>query len=489
MSRFLPAAAFTILCILSIRCFAASIEDVTGNWVARPLVEGRQGELVLGLHVDEEGRLQATLRLPPIEAWNLPLGGAKLEGDTLLTGLGRFTYSRDNDTLTGVLPRTLVPARDVSVTMRRVERLDQPARRSDYGASVEPVWTVDTGGPVFGSPAVHDGVVYTGSDDGVLYALDSDDGEIRWRFETNGPVRARPTVHEGRILVSSDDGHLYSLTLADGRQAWKTRIGGTPSPRSNPSSDTFRYDHFSSSAVVSAGTVYVGTLDGVLVALDVATGEREWWFAAEDAITSTPAVGDGKVVFGSFDGQVYAVDAVDGSEAWRLDTGAPVVSSPAIAEGVVVVGSRSYDLYGIELSDGGVRWRFYYWFSWVESSATIVDGVAYVGSSDSGSVYAVRVADGTELWSLDTAGSAWATPAVGPDRVFIGSVGVRGYIADHKPGFYAIDRESGAPAWWFAVDHPEGEQLAGFVSSPATDGERVFVGGLDGRIYAFEAAP
>jgi outer membrane protein assembly factor BamB len=487
MNRIHPSTVCLLLSLVSVCAAAATVDDITGNWVARPIVEGRQGEFVLGIHADEEGQLKAIMRLPPIEAWNIPLGRAKLEDDTLLTGLGPFTYDPDTRTLSGVLPAALVPAREVAVTMRRVDRPEQPARRIDYGPRVEPLWSVHTDAPVFGSPTVEGGVVYIGSDDGNLYALDAGSGETRWRFETGARVRARPTMHGDRVLVPSDDGFLYSVERDNGTQAWKSRIGATPAPRSDPSAEEFRYDQFSSAAAVSGDTIFVGTLDGAVVALDVKDGARKWSIGAGGAVTSTPVVGDGKLVFGSFDGHVYAVDPKDGSEIWRLDTGAPVVSSPAVSGGLAIVGSRSYDLFGIELANGEVRWRFYYWFSWIESSATIDDDTAYVGSSDSGKVYAVRVRDGGERWSFDTLGSAWATPAVTRDRVFIGSVGVRGYIIDHKPGFFAIDRASGEPAWWFGVDHPQGEQLSGFTSSPATDGERVFVGGLDGNVYAFDA--
>ncbi|MGD1976730.1 MAG: PQQ-binding-like beta-propeller repeat protein, partial [Gammaproteobacteria bacterium] len=51
--------------------------------------------------------------------------------------------------------------------------------------------------------------------------------------------------------------------------------------------------------------------------------------------------------------------------------------------------------------------------------------------------------------------------------------------------FYAIDRATGEPVWWYRVEHPESRKTAGFVSSPATDGKRVYVGGLDGMVYAF----
>ena len=71
----------------------------------------------------------------------------------------------------------------------------------------------------------------------------------------------------------------------------------------------------------------------------------------------------------------------------------------------------------------------------------------------------------------------------------VGSVGVRDYFIAHKPGFFAVDQDTGRPIWWFPIDQPEEGILSGFVSSPATDGDRVYVGGLDGKVYAFEVNP
>src|SRR6185437_15416845 len=45
-------------------------------------------------------------------------------------------------------------------------------------------WTFKTDGPIIGSPAVSDGVVYIGSTDGNLYAVDQETGKQKWKFKT-----------------------------------------------------------------------------------------------------------------------------------------------------------------------------------------------------------------------------------------------------------------------------------------------------------------
>lgn len=488
MTRRLAALIASVILSVGPVAAASPEEGLAGQWVGEPELPDSRGLIGLEILVQEDGALAAAVSLPPIGAFHVPIGEARLEGQTLVTGIGRFAYDAQSATLVGVLRAGLVPVHEIPVTLRK-GRLPEPPAPSDYGVPSAPAWTYPTEAPVFGSPAVLADTVYIGSDDGFLYALESATGRLRWRFETGGAVRARPTADAGSVLVPSDDGRLYCLDAASGKSDWITAIGVSPAPRSGLGTDDYRYDNFASAAVVNGNTVFVGTLDGEVVALDRATGSERWRFSAGDAVTSTPALHGQILLFGSFDHNVYALDARSGKFLWRFDTGAPVVSSPAIAGDVAIVGSRSYDLFGLNTDDGSVRWRFYDWFSWIESSATVVGGTAYIGSSDSGQLRAIGAQDGQLIWSFDTPGSAWATPAVNGDRVFIGSVGVRDYFIDHRPGFFAVDRETGRPVWGYSVEQPQGRMLSGFVSSPAVDGQRVYVGGLDGKVYAFPLTP
>jgi eukaryotic-like serine/threonine-protein kinase len=235
---------------------------------------------------------------------------------------------------------------------------------------------------------------------------------------------------------------------------------------------------------VAGGRLYLGTHDGHLVALDPARGARLWDFAAGDSVLAAPAVAGGRVYFGSFDGKVRALDAADGRLVWERETGGAVVSTPAVAGDRLIVGNRAYDLLALDARSGETVWKRYVWFSWVESSATIRDGVAYVGSSDAAALFAFDVATGRRLWASDVYGWAWGQPAVTGDRVFVGTASRHGYLAGHRGGVVAVERASGRPVWRYAVEPPPSGAF-GFPGSPAVGAGRVFLGGLDGRVYAF----
>jgi outer membrane protein assembly factor BamB len=149
-----------------------------------------------------------------------------------------------------------------------------------------------------------------------------------------------------------------------------------------------------------------------------------------------------------------------------------------------VVGNRCYDLLGLTAATGEVAWKRYVWFSWIESSATIRDGVAYVGSSDAASLGAFDVRTGRPRWQADVHGWAWGQPAVTDARVYLGTSSQTGYPSGHRAGIMALERATGRAAWRF--ESPAAASGAfGFPGSPALGDGLVFVSGLDGRLYAF----
>jgi outer membrane protein assembly factor BamB len=210
-----------------------------------------------------------------------------------------------------------------------------------------------------------------------------------------------------------------------------------------------------------------------------------WQFASGDSVLAAPAVEGGRVYFGSYDGRVYGLDAASGRELWRHDTGKAVVSTPAVFEGRVIVGSRSYDLLGLEAATGAVAWKRYIWFSWVESSPVVRDGIAYVGSSDAAALYAFDARSGRPVWKTDVWGWAWGQPAVTDGRVYMGTSALGGYLVAHHAGIMAVDRATGAPAWRHLAPPAPADKAYGFTGSASVGGGRVYAGGLDGKVYAF----
>ena len=350
------------------------------------------------------------------------------------------------------------------------------------------LWEFRTGGQIWGSLAHDAGTLYFGSDDRRLYALDIARRKLRWSFATGGAVRARPAIAGDLVFVSGDDGFLYAVDRATGRQRWRFDLRASDLRRRPPSPDTPYFDFLQSSPLVHDGKVYVGSLSGTLFVVDAATGTLAWSIGTGDAIRGDPVIHGGRVYFGSWDDHLYAVDLRTRKVVWRADTGGIVQSTPAIDAGRVVVGSRSARLIAFDADTGKEAWRHDYADgSWVESSAVAAGGTLYVGSSDSLKLSAIAADTGRELWRFGTGGWTWGTPALASGTLYIGAISGYPYYFEGvtlRHGFFAVDAATGREKWKFTPRPVSGYVTGGVMGTPVIAGGVVYVGALDGRIYA-----
>ena len=93
-------------------------------------------------------------------------------------------------------------------------------------------WSYATGDDVLSSPVIGDDIVFVGSNDNVLYALDAGDGSVVWRFDTGNDVASSPAWSAGTVYVGSHSGIFYALDAADGSIRWEftARSAIFPSP-------------------------------------------------------------------------------------------------------------------------------------------------------------------------------------------------------------------------------------------------------------------
>ncbi len=173
------------------------------------------------------------------------------------------------------------------------------------------IWRMATGGNIDSSPTVANGVIYFGSDDHHLYALEADSGKLVWGYRTGGKVASTPTVANGIVYFGSEDNYVYALRTDTGRLLWRYGTG----------------DDVNSSPAVADGVVYVGSDDNFLYALKANTGELLWRYETGGNVDSAPVVMAGVVYVSTNDGYLYALDA-DSSSTTESPV-APAVSSPA----------------------------------------------------------------------------------------------------------------------------------------------------------------
>ncbi len=307
-------------------------------------------------------------------------------------------------------------------------------------------------------------------------------GELKWVFSTGAPIHSSPAVADDTVYVGSQDKKLYALDAATGAERWEYETGSWVE---------------SSPAIVN-GVVYFGSNDGRLYALDAYSGEKLWDFQTRYAIMSSPAVADGVVYFGADDYCVYALDAVTGEKLWDFETEGWVSSSPVVANGIVYVGSWSQFCYALNARDGRLRLHFKSSL-YPAFSAPAVSGEIVYFSNFGGYIYAVDGNARSWLWEHEIKPywiQLWAfgllLPAPPPQSGFLWGLRL-GEVAHSSPvvtddtlymgsdnKLLAIDLQSHQKRWEFEAE--------GIISSsPAVLDNTIYVGSEDGRLYAVDA--
>jgi outer membrane protein assembly factor BamB/tRNA A-37 threonylcarbamoyl transferase component Bud32 len=193
-------------------------------------------------------------------------------------------------------------------------------------------WKREMGGPIRSSVAFGEDMLYFGCEDGSVLAYDIR-GEMKWRQRARRSVTSTPFLDlaEGLLFVGSTDWNVYALDARSGWVVWRSRTNGP----------------VISSPDLANGVVFVGSADQHLYGLDARTGRVLWKYGTEGQITSSPKYSNGAVYFGSIDNFVYSLDAETGELRWRFSTDGPVPSSPAIEGEVVYIGSTDRQVYAL----------------------------------------------------------------------------------------------------------------------------------------------
>jgi eukaryotic-like serine/threonine-protein kinase len=287
-------------------------------------------------------------------------------------------------------------------------------------------------------------------------------------------------------------------------------------------------DVIDSSAAIVDGVVYVGGGNGDLIALDLASGKLRWKYTTGNLIgESSPAVGSDAVYVGDLGGVIHAVGLRDGARLWTFKTGSEIKSSPVLvpagspprtparggASDVVLIGSYDGHLYALEARTGRLRWKVLT-KGQVHATPAVQDGLAFIAGCDA--VFrAIRVADGKEVYQIESGAYTGASPVVDGDRAYFGTFnfevlaldlkrrriawrytqpdaqfpyyssaaldGGRVIVGGRDKVVHAIDAATGKAAWTFAT-------RARVDSSPVVAGGRVYIGSSDGRLYVLDAA-
>ena len=291
-----------------------------------------------------------------------------------------------------------------------------------------------------------------------------------WTYATGDAILSSPALGPGHtVYFGSYDQYLYALNATNGQLRWRYSV----KPARN---NEYAYI-FSSPAVAADGTIYFGTdhqlggnggSAGELYALNP-NGTLKWVYPVGAAIYSDPAIGaDGTIYFGCYDTNLYALNP-NGTLKWKSLAGDQIYSDPIVGpDGAIYFGCDNGRLYAVN-TNGTARWNFNTGRVITGSPAMGTGGVLYVGSLSS-NLFAISPAGGTN-WVFNATNRIESSPAIGPDGTI--------YIGCNNGRLFAVN-PNGTLKWSALI-------ASSVQSSPAVaqDGT-IYVGTDDGDLRALD---
>lgn len=308
----------------------------------------------------------------------------------------------------------------------------------------------------FSGVTPHDGLLYLGSTDGKVMAVNPSarNEEIpfpsssdEWSFlitkssksiacgSSSVPVAiySTPTIAGGLVCVGTYNGKVLMLSPAarsQGADFPQMRSGEWVYPRAEE--DVI--GSIVGSPVATEDTVYVCSSDSRVYALDMVYGDERWKSdPLDDKLWVTPVVKDGVVYVSTFEGHIYTLSADNGALLpWSFEADIGFVSSPVLYDGTILVGSFDSKLYAIRVGSDVPLWAFPA-DKWFWAAPVVDEGIVYAGCLD-GKVYAIELKTGEEVWEFDTGSPVVSSPALVSDVLV---------VACDSGDVYALDAAGG----------------------------------------------
>ncbi|RUR39474.1 outer membrane protein assembly factor BamB [Vreelandella populi] len=322
------------------------------------------------------------------------------------------------------------------------------------------------------APAREGNTVFAADAEGLVMALNANNGEREWRVELDTPISSALTAIAGQVYLGTRNGEVIALDQRDGSVSWRSRVSSEvlAAPQANQQ------------------LLVVQSVDGQVTALDRATGAERWVYTSSQPAltlrgTGTPTVIEPVTFVGLANGRLATLDNRSGQPLWDMQIATPqgrseverlvdLSGQPLITpDGRLFITSYNSRVVALEATRGNVLWE-----SNLSSRHTplMVGDYLFVVTDDS-QVVALDASNGQEIWRNDEFEDRWLTaPAFADGRIVLGDF--EGYV-------HLIDAREGNIVGRTRV-HKSG------ISVPAvTDGSTIHVQADNGRLETLEVTP
>lgn len=273
-----------------------------------------------------------------------------------------------------------------------------------------------------------------------------------------GRVTASPIVVDGRVFALDSDGSLSAFSISGGSALWKASLAPT-TDKTGPGFSAITENILNLTAedgggygggvAADGGRIFAASGFGAVIAFDPATGNRVWEKNIGVPIRSAPTAARDRLFVLTVEGRLYCFSTIDGAELWVV-RGLPqqanlgLNASPAVDGEIVVVPYASGDLVALRVADGSGIWSeslsrsrtTSQLASMSDAARPVLDDGVVFAVGHGGRMVATVAKTGERLWSLTVPGTQ--PPYVAGDSVF---------VVDTSGQLMAIRRRDGGVLW------------------------------------------
>lgn len=273
-----------------------------------------------------------------------------------------------------------------------------------------------------------------------------------------GRVTAPPIVYDGRVFTLDSDGAVSAFSISGGSAQWRVSLAPT-TDKTGPGFAAITENILNLTAddgggygggiAAEGGRVFAASGFGAVIALDPANGNRVWEKNLSVPIRSAPTAAMDRLFVLTVEGKLYCLSTIDGTELWVV-RGLPqqaslgLNASPAVDGDVVVVPYSSGDLVALRVADGSGLWSeslsrqrtTSQLASMSDAARPVVDNGTVFAVGHGGRMVATVAKTGERLWSLTVPGTQ--PPYVAGDSVF---------VVDTSGQLMAVNRRDGRTQW------------------------------------------
>lgn len=266
--------------------------------------------------------------------------------------------------------------------------------------------------------------------------------------------RLSPAFGYGKVFAASRQGLIVAFDETSGKRVWSLDLAeyrdeGMLSGVSKLWSDGISAK-VSGGLVVSYSSVFFGTENGVVMALDADTGKVKWQTSVKGEVLAQPAVDEGLVVVNTGSGKLFALDAETGEQRWVYESEVPAltlrgIANPTISNGGAIVGTANGKVAVTFVDSGQTLWEQTVAAPTgstelerlvdIDSQTIVFGGVIYVVSFN-GTLAAMDLRTGRVIWKREY--RSYRRMSLSGNSLF---------VVDDKSQVYALDRRNGVELW------------------------------------------